>query len=752
MKYPYIFALATFLLAGCEDETTVITNNIAPSISVEDATVIEKAQIDVTITAEDTDGTINNIEWTQITGPTAQADLNNNILTITAPEMLDDGNLTFELKATDNDGASATTEFSLYVTAQKTQLDLTGKVKGENFVGDNFQIWAEVGEQVFETEANELGNFTLPLNVDDSLLNHAIVLYAASRKNSIAKLGAVLPAVANLLPKAENDTFKMNESGEYQLTAHTTAALALVKSVNGKIPKTYDEYQIEFNKIDLAQLVDLTIFNTLLFDEVIGDYSYISVTSQLSEDFNNNVDAVDAQLFDAPIKALKQMNNGYEWKNKMEELFNDATSSLLESDLIPFVYLEGKRLQFNSNGTGYWLDFQTGEFNWTIEEGIVTINFKENSVYYMEDNRFNPANFLTEVKLSSKYSHNNLHLLEVEQKYTRATWDEPTTGETVNVFTKSTDHFLPPLSVIEMNKEYFLDVMGNVDREFETMVNDSNYSVGIKTATFNLSENSEESGSVELLIDDLSETYEITQKLATGTWQVTDNQLLINFEDQQFNLSFIKQKGDEYDVDGLVKNINNNELLPKFSEGRIREAVGKTAFSAEDIENKYVVFEPSEHATAIEKRWYEFHDDGTFLYVFIFDKNNNGRFEDYTDTVGLRYGLWKIEDGKLVMLRHRANRFYGIKSACTGGTWTPSILDECVADGLYTWHKLENKVEDTLVIKSLLLSFEDPELQRAGFDNASPFSVDGAYDHVSNLTISNERPVELPDSVFEDVN
>ena len=47
MKYPYIFALATFLLAGCEDETTVITNNIAPSISVEDATVIEKAQIDM---------------------------------------------------------------------------------------------------------------------------------------------------------------------------------------------------------------------------------------------------------------------------------------------------------------------------------------------------------------------------------------------------------------------------------------------------------------------------------------------------------------------------------------------------------------------------------------------------------------------------------------------------------------------------------------------------------------------------------
>lgn len=106
---PWLLLCATLLSAcgggGGGDTTT--TQNKAPTVSVNGATVFETETVTLTATAADSDGSIAQYSWRQISGnAVALSSSNSASISFTAPTVTSDQTLTFQVTVTDDKGAT----------------------------------------------------------------------------------------------------------------------------------------------------------------------------------------------------------------------------------------------------------------------------------------------------------------------------------------------------------------------------------------------------------------------------------------------------------------------------------------------------------------------------------------------------------------------------------------------------------------------------------------------------------------------
>ena len=91
-------------------------SNVAPTISVANVSVKERALVTVPATITDTDGSVSKISWAQKSGVTAAlADTTSATLTFKAPDVTKDETLQFIVTVTDNAGAMSSKEVSVVV-------------------------------------------------------------------------------------------------------------------------------------------------------------------------------------------------------------------------------------------------------------------------------------------------------------------------------------------------------------------------------------------------------------------------------------------------------------------------------------------------------------------------------------------------------------------------------------------------------------------------------------------------------------
>lgn len=92
------------------------TANKAPTLSVANASVRERAQVSLTATASDADGSIASYRWTQKAGAAvALSGDTSTTLSFTAPEVAENQTLVFSLTVTDNQGATASQDVEVTV-------------------------------------------------------------------------------------------------------------------------------------------------------------------------------------------------------------------------------------------------------------------------------------------------------------------------------------------------------------------------------------------------------------------------------------------------------------------------------------------------------------------------------------------------------------------------------------------------------------------------------------------------------------
>ena len=96
--------------------TIDVSANSAPSVSITGSQNIQEgAEGVLTATATDSDGSIISYSWVQTLGPITEFTATDNLINYTAPEVETNDEITFQVTATDDDGATSSAEFSVVV-------------------------------------------------------------------------------------------------------------------------------------------------------------------------------------------------------------------------------------------------------------------------------------------------------------------------------------------------------------------------------------------------------------------------------------------------------------------------------------------------------------------------------------------------------------------------------------------------------------------------------------------------------------
>ena len=160
MKFPLLSVLVISLLSACGGSDS----NSIPTISVENATGVEKTNIQVSANAQDSDGSITNYVWQQTKGTDAILKPDVNTLTIELPAVVENETLNFQVTVTDDKGGTNSTEFTINVESLTVSTELSGVVGFSDLVGQQHIVWAEIGNKKIETTTNEAGEFSLPIS------------------------------------------------------------------------------------------------------------------------------------------------------------------------------------------------------------------------------------------------------------------------------------------------------------------------------------------------------------------------------------------------------------------------------------------------------------------------------------------------------------------------------------------------------------------------------------------------------------
>ncbi|TGE81048.1 hypothetical protein C7Y70_14200 [Pseudoalteromonas sp. KS88] len=318
-----VLALLTsaFIITGCGggggdsgDSTPPAISNNSPTVSISgDAEVNEGKELSLTAVASDSDGSITSYAWQAISGPTvtlAGSDSEN--VSFTAPNIEEDTDLVLEVTVTDNEGATKSAQITVNIKREVLSVTITGIVTDEPIVSSNIAV--QVGDDLFEVTADETGQYTVKVEVDDSFANKLVRLVALGNNaiNPEVEFVSQLKSVATLITQAGDDaTLTKNENFGVNITNVSTAEYALVKRDNGDVQ---DEASLSNallavdanEKLLLASLIKIIVDdeNYTLPEGVDSTLALVSNANDI-DNFVNTVDSQDPDLIEATKKAIK---------------------------------------------------------------------------------------------------------------------------------------------------------------------------------------------------------------------------------------------------------------------------------------------------------------------------------------------------------------------------------------------------------------------------------------------------------------
>ena len=165
-----------------EHTLTIVDNadNQAPTVVINGVTEVdEQSELNLTATASDNDGEIVSYFWQLISGEgVTLSDTDKAQVKVTTSDIDEDQQVTIAVMVTDDGGAVAMTQHQLLVkaSAQTQVFTLKGRV---NNAADS-AVNLTVGDQVFTATTNDSGEFSLPVELDESYNSQLAKLSAPS--------------------------------------------------------------------------------------------------------------------------------------------------------------------------------------------------------------------------------------------------------------------------------------------------------------------------------------------------------------------------------------------------------------------------------------------------------------------------------------------------------------------------------------------------------------------------------------------
>jgi len=738
-----VFALIMLSACGSNNDAKSRSTNSLPSVSVDNSAGVEGTSVQLSANAQDSDGSIVNYAWQQIDGTDATLSPNGNELTIDLPAVLENEELKFEITVTDDKGAASSTEFKVEVLPLIISVELSGSVHlrfahlGE-IVGKQYRVWTEIGGETFETTADDSGDFSLPISVDDSKATQIVTLFAApSDPNSIIKFASVLPPMFNLSELAgEDHKIDTSDLSGLQLSPFSTSLLTLLQHKTTELPTDYAEYLQLQDTLNLGAIIEQATINYVISAaESNGGYYFAAeVLAFLPADFDNLVDSLaDPVLNKAVGDKFDDMFHFLIREAHQNSFFKESTIELTETNLKPTMILENVRLYLNDDGTGLYGD---DPITWTISGSELVLNFDTSADFV----------FYTKLVLTARMMFND-QILFTNVKHSRPSYSETKTETyTFTDVAVPTSRMLSPLEAIEMGVEYlteFSDI--KTDAELSELGNVS-ILLDKKRLTFNKDDGENNQGTVEIDANQLDENNNVVKQSLIGEWSTKDNVLSITYDQQSIEVVFLDHNDSDNTYYINIQQSRNDSVKAHYTTFRLSPTM--LPFTEEQVAQLII---HRSNSLPNYSEWSEFKDDGTFFEIEVRDENGDGIFDENQEYFQVHAGIWRIVNGSIETLLHKKYNDSFRESECFSNDWHPTLDNDCVANEKTVYQWLGTKEPDVQMFEIHTYKYDDlKESGRWGMrESNEPFVLSKVYDYLQTYQFSEQQPFDIPESILE---
>lgn len=745
------------LLAACggggsdnNANTTVPTlppaANVAPTVVIGDieSAINEGVEISLNASAADSDGSIASIVWQQ-TGGSAVTLSGEDTDTVTfTPIVTADEALTFAVTVTDNVGATAEALITVSVLANMKTFSITGKVidgQASN-TNSNTNIRVTIGDQQFNAIADNNGDYSAQISVDDSLISQWVTATTtAASPDSPVKLMSLLGTVDSL-DTAAGDSNQLTKDKHFgvNITPITTATAALIIQANGGLPiSDVAQYHHALKNYDGSQVVPYATAIKLVADNVLV----------LPEGITNTLELVSDNTLAQTYAHKASLQNEEQYKTAQAAVLADnemissgidhialADSYYFTDPVSPFG--QG-RLVLNPDNSGQRMhsDYQSS-LTWAANDTGVKLIYPQGGVLFSER--------LAAVDDKGPVSYAQIYLLSSDIQWINQTPLVDHMQFTRHFRKHFTNDYAPDEMYSESSQLQAVKSQGVMDAG-QAFTAGNTYSVVIPDPDQNYQvldgkgfdgTNNIANVSVTLQQDTASVRHthidtangELSYSESEVNWSIAQNGVLSLSNGMEVTVLANSHTTTPYTNVKTNQLANSNMSLYKDPQAQ---------WTNDNISGIYYI---TTGAGAITRpTWVELNQDGTALTVFTHDSNEDSVISE--NEVLLMPGLWQLgDDGKLNIRRYRHNStLVGDTQYCTPTSFETSYTDECVVYQERSWD-LHQQADKQFYVSQLL---------RFYFDYRA-LAVDGTLeDHVlSSATQYNRaytkldaRPIEI---------
>ncbi len=718
-----LVAIISTTLAGCgggsgEDKEVqpkpieIEPENAAPIVKLDDANVEERKAITLKPKDSDPDGEVVAYKWEKLSGPdeVILTDADKPELTLTAPQVTADTDIKLKITVTDDDGQTASDEATLTVTSKKLEVALKGKVTDNDI--PNAEVSVIIGDRQFTATADENGNYTVDLSVDDSLADSVITVTASGteeQNQQNVELISNVSSVQNAVDSAGEDGILDNEeSSTVNVTNVTTVIDALMRDANGGEPVADAEdldnlshsYEPEL-VLPMSGCLKAVIDNGLPLPELPENPDGTSPRpltntaelarnltgiSQCITDIANDEDLELADLITDVIQDPDLVSSGF-----------DADDEGFESTYYfkgPDGEFWGDRLKLNEDGTGEILNVAfRSDITWQANDSGLILTYPDGIKVgtYTDPNGGRIWDVMrTETRITRILSNDNVAQVSIE--HTQFQRDTSPQGAFPDSQPETTDAFYAqmvietglknPADFLTTDVEYSIPVpnfIAEASLPQGVSAPDDQYK-GLGRGIMGLTLT--ESGQAEIKIyeTDTGNNGQLVPETVAATYEIENNHLRLaadyNGNDINFDFVFFNDQP-PYNTNGMMTDTLSGSERSSPITSYLLEKNG-TGWNEDNMAGYYSLGWNLDNNT--RHFWLELKEDGTAVNVITEDKNDNGVIEpDQQNEVRKTEGRWQINGAELRIRRYGER---GSGKACASATFEPADGAGCII-----WHE-----------------------------------------------------------------
>lgn len=686
-------AVAVALIAGCNSDDDPV--NQVPQITLSDSiSGDEKAELVVTATATDSDGSIASYAWeVSDTGESVTlAGADSNSVTLTLPEVTEGGKfVALNLTVTDDDGATATASTQIDITQLTIPLTINGLVTDSPIANAKVSVKISgLDEAVNVTAtADANGEYSIDLLLDDSQANAFISLVAQGvEQQANAGLTSLLGSAQALSDASgEDNTLEASENFAVRVTNLTTAQYALInQATEGQSVTTDEQLASLVTALDFNQVVTVATAIKVAIDKA-GDNPALALPDGVTDTLQlvNNMEQLQSYV--------QQVQGSEAFAEAQQEMFDDPALVDSESEWTPDIYYAaannaygavGNILRYSNDNTGR----ARGEtFTWSLADGVLSNTFDQARVYeYSVQKEIDGV--MTWVPTVHTITHNKLKRLHTGAH-----------ADTVLGTEYGTSSY-PQHASLE-DEPYQSSTMYTLVKSLQPFEHSG---AGVFYAQFMHFDDPEDLGNnvlttMEAFVLNADGTGKGTLMDFTFDWAVTDGKLLLTNkrsvgndtptdEVASFSLvnahPLISSYAFEYSEDGV-----NPDYLSDSVGGGVLVTGEQPKFAASQVPGIYT-FAGSNFAEENNYNWIELQENGHANTYSTYDNNGDGQLTQ--DEVFKAYGMWRINEQYELEVTRVYKDGVGYDESCRDGN-----VPGCRQRHLTSWKLLAQQGSDFAV-------------------------------------------------------